>query len=239
MTGNKRDIVRGDSPPTEVSVEVARDPTVSLMEQAIKSNATVEMMGKLMDMRREFRAEQAEQAFHEAMSKFQSECPIIGKTKQVKNNDGARAYSYAPIEDIIETARPLLKENGFSYQTLTETLDGKVTSTVLVTHVGGHKEASSMTVPMTAGTRLMSAPQVVAATLTFAKRYAFLNAFGITTGGEDTDADERDAAKDCDGCGKPRTLTDFTASTGEVKHLCAMCLMKEKKPQVKDEKEPF
>jgi len=33
----------------------------------------------------------------------------------------------------------------------------------------------------------MSAPQVVAATITFRKRYAFCNAFGIMTGDEDID----------------------------------------------------
>src|SRR5262249_52436437 len=35
---------------------------------------------------------------------------------------------------------------------------------------------------------IMSQTQVVAAALTFAKRYAFCNAFGILTGNEDTDA---------------------------------------------------
>ncbi len=34
----------------------------------------------------------------------------------------------------------------------------------------------------------MSAPQVVVATVSFAKRYTFCNVFGITVGGEDSDA---------------------------------------------------
>ena len=37
-------------------------------------------------------------------------------------------------------------------------------------------------------TAMMNAPQQTAATMTYAKRYAFCNAFGIMTGDEDTDA---------------------------------------------------
>jgi hypothetical protein len=45
-----------------------------------------------------------------------------------------------------------------------------------------------MTVPFGNKTDIMSQSQVAAAATTFAKRYAFCNAFGILTGDEDTDA---------------------------------------------------
>jgi hypothetical protein len=44
-------------------------------------------------------------------------------------------------------------------------------------------------------TNIMSQPQQIAATVTFNKRYAFLNAFGITTGGEDSEATMRTAGE--------------------------------------------
>ena len=49
---------------------------------------------------------------------------------------------------------------------------------------------SQQVLPLPLGnkTRIMSQTQVEAAALTFAKRYAFCNAFGILTGDEDTDA---------------------------------------------------
>jgi hypothetical protein len=49
----------------------------------------------------------------------------------------------------------------------------------------------------------MSQTQVEAATLTFAKRYAFCNAFGILTGDEDIDA-------------QPETVGEGSAKTGQA-----------------------
>jgi hypothetical protein len=66
-----------------------------------------------------------------------------------------------------------------------------------VVHKLGHEEVSEMEVPLGAKTAIMSQSQQVAAASTFAKRYAFLNAFGIMTGDEDNDAttDHKEAPK--------------------------------------------
>jgi hypothetical protein len=44
-------------------------------------------MERFFNLRKEVRAEQAKEAFVEAMSEFQGECPIIDKTKKVLIND--------------------------------------------------------------------------------------------------------------------------------------------------------
>ncbi len=54
-------------------------------------------------------------------------------------------------------------------------------------HSLGHTEATSFTVPIDPEDR-MKAAQRVASSLTYAKRYAFCNGFGIMTGDEDDDA---------------------------------------------------
>jgi hypothetical protein len=53
--------------------------------------------------------------------------------------------------------------------------------------MAGHSESSDVEVPLGTKTEIVSASQVVASALTFAKRYAF-NAFGILTGDEDNDS---------------------------------------------------
>ena len=58
----------------------------------------------------------------------------------------------------------------------------------IVKHSAGHSESTSIQVPFGTKTNVMSAPQVVASSITFASRYAFKNAFGIMTGDEDNDA---------------------------------------------------
>src|SRR5258708_34783782 len=120
------------------------------------------------------------------MSEFQAACPIIKKSKVVRTEKGA-SYKYAPIDSIVFQVKPLLKEFGFSYAIQTETVVDLVKAICIVRHKFGHSESSSFSVPLGTKTAMMSNTQHVAAALTFAKRYAFCNAFGILTGEEDRD----------------------------------------------------
>lgn len=165
----------------------------TLLSQAIEKNVPVETMEKLLAMRRELKAEWAKSQFDQAMADFQANCPTIQKTKEVKTDGGVVAYRFAPIESIIEQVKAPLKKYGFSYKSeMALSPDGsQVTVTVKVTHESGHSESTNMTVPLGGQTRVMSATQVVAAATTFAKRYAFQNAFGIMTGDEDIDGNTK------------------------------------------------
>lgn len=160
----------------------------SLMAKAIEHGLSPETMEKFLAMRQQLKAEWAKEQYTRAMSNFQSQCPTIVKTKGVKTKSGAVAYKYAPIESIVEQVKPYLQENGFSYSTSMEVLPDGVRVVCKVTHIDGHSEESPMQVPLGTKTDIMSQSQVTAAAQTFAKRYAFCNAFGILTGDEDNDA---------------------------------------------------
>lgn len=179
----------------ESSTEIVEQPPMSvnltpesLIAQAIDKGVPVETMEKLLSMRRELKAEWAKEEFTKAMAKFQAECPTIVKIKEVHTKAGALAYKYAPIESIVEQVKGVLQENGFSYSTNMDLLDNGVKVSVKVTHISGHSEITEMHVPLGERTQIMNQSQVVAAAQTFAKRYAFCNAFGILTGDEDDDA---------------------------------------------------
>lgn len=160
-----------------------------LLTQAVKSGVPVETLERLLAMRRELKAEQAKEAYDLAMAKFQGECPTIKKNKAGgTTRSGVVAYYYAPLEAIVGQTKKLIQENGFSYAIQTETKKDGVVATCTAKHIAGHSEKSAMEVPLGTKTDIMSAPQVVAAALTFAKRYAFCNAFGILTGDDDIDA---------------------------------------------------
>ena len=160
----------------------------TLIAQAIEKGVSVETMERLLAMRRELKAEFAKEAFDKSMADFQSKCPTIKKTKAGgKTNAGVVAYYYAPLESIVEQVKTLITESGFSYAIQTKTEDKSVKVTCTVKHTAGHSESSDVQVPLAEGTRVMSAPQIVASALTFAKRYAFCNAFGILTGDDDDD----------------------------------------------------
>jgi hypothetical protein len=196
----------------------------TLIAQAIDKNVPVETMERLLVMRRELKAEFAKEAFDKAMSEFQAGCPTIGKTKCVYTKAGNKAYSYAPLESIVAQVKGLLKEHGFSYAVQTETKEGMVKVTCIAKHKYGHTEPSSVEVPLGNKTDIMSQTQVVAAALTFAKRYAFCNAFGILTGDEDTDAssmptDKPDSNKSNKTQGFKNGLAKYTVASSS----CPVC----------------
>lgn len=157
-----------------------------LMGQAIEKGITPETMEKFLAMRRELRAEAAKEAFDRDMALCQADLPIIEKTKEAKD-EGKLLYKYAPIDEIIRQCGPVIAKHGFSYSFKTINTPALVKVIVIVKHKGGHSEESEMETSLATKTRIMSGPQQIAATVTFNKRYAFCNAFGITTGDEDTD----------------------------------------------------
>lgn len=174
------EIVTQDMPPP-ATAEV-------LIAQAIDKGVTVDTMERLLAMRRELKAEAAKEAFDRSMSAFQSECPVIEKSKKVLNKDGQSVrYAYAPLDAIVTQVRGLLKVHGFGYRIVPEVTESQVAATCVVTHELGHSESASFKVPIDKDS-YMNLPQKFASALTFAKRYAFCSAFGIMTGDEDDDA---------------------------------------------------
>lgn len=165
---------------------LAPSPTVeSMLTLAIERGANVETLERLMAIRREVKAEQAKEAFDKALSDFQMECPPIHKGRDVMNKDKLSIrYRYAGLDDIISQVKSLLQKHGFSYTTDATVEEGWVTAICRVTHSLGHSQTSSFKVPISKDA-YMSDPQKFAASLTFAKRYAFCNGFGIITSDED------------------------------------------------------
>lgn len=159
----------------------------SLITQAIQSNVSVETMEKLLNLREKVKRELAREEFVKALSRFQSDCPIIEKTKKVLSKDGSVRYQYAPLDSIINQIKTVLVSNELSYTWDTKNEDGFIISVATITHILGHSESSEFKVPIDKG-GFMTEPQKYASALTFAKRYSLCNALGIATADEDTDA---------------------------------------------------
>ena len=173
----------------ETVIMAVRHDAEALIAKAIDKKVPVETMERLLVMRRELKAEWAKAEFDKAMSAFQSDCPIIKKTKSVKTDAGELAYKYAPLESIVDQVKNILRKHGFSYSVdQPAAKQGYIKVALTVRHQSGHSEVTCVELPLGNKTRIMSQTQVEAAALTFAKRYAFCNAFGILTGDEDTDA---------------------------------------------------
>lgn len=157
----------------------------TLLQAAVAQNFDVEKLGKLIALKQLVDADIARKAYFEALAAFQGKCPAIIKSKSAKRGNGNAMYSYAPLDAIMEVASPLLAEHGLSFSFKAETTEKTVKVTCIAKHTLGHTEESVMETELATKTDIMSKPQQVAATITFNKRYAFTNAFGIVTKDED------------------------------------------------------
>jgi hypothetical protein len=170
-------------------VVAQKDQSVeSLISQAISQNLPVETLERLFSLRERVKAEQAKETFIKSMSVLQSELPVIKKLK-----DGHVA-KFAPLEDVMETTKPFIKKHGFSYRWNTSQTDKSIKVVCIATHELGHSEQTEMISEVEetvtgkdSGKATKSAPQRVASTITFLKRYTFVNLFGVVIAGEDFD----------------------------------------------------
>lgn len=156
---------------------------------AIQQQLPVETIERFLAMRKELKADQAKEAFTMAMAQFQKDCPVIAKTKEVKNKEGKVTYRYAPIDSIILQVKKTLGENNLAYDFSETRTEKEITVTCTITHSLGHTKSSSFTVEI-GSEAYMTDTQKYGARNTFAKRYAFMNVLGIATGDEDTDSKE-------------------------------------------------
>lgn len=165
---------------------------MTLIEQAIANKVDITMLEKLMSLQERWEKNQAKKSFDNAMANFQKDCPIIEKIKEVKDKFGKKRYSYAPLEAIVNQVKTILADNGLSYS-FSENKDEKFTEIIcIITHIDGHSQSTSFKIPI-GHEEYMTDVQKYGARMTFGKRYAFCNAFGIMTGDEDTDGQDTDA----------------------------------------------
>ena len=166
----------------------------ALIQQAVEHGSGVETLERLLAMSKEVRAEQARAAWHNAMARFQAEAPAVNKTKKARvqtRTGGSYEYNYAPLEDLISAMRPVLARHGLSVVFKTSVDKTHVEASADVAHQDGHVESCKFAVPIDLESR-MNAAQQVGSACTYARRYAYLSALGLSP--EDDD-DAQNAAK--------------------------------------------
>lgn len=161
---------------------------MALINNAVAQGASVETMERLFELHEKVQASNARKSFAIAMSNLQEELPVVKKLKQ-----GDKA-AYAPLEDIAEMTKGYIKKHGFTYRWNTSQTERNIKVICIATHVDGHSEETEMTSEVeetvtgkTSGQATKSAPQRTASTITFLKRYTFVNMFGISVANEDFD----------------------------------------------------
>jgi hypothetical protein len=168
---------------------------IEKMQPGEGAETFVGVVKELVELDYKINQRNAEKEFNDALSAFQQECPPILKSKIIPyaSSAGGKAdIKYAPTEDIMKEVAPLLYPKGFSisWDTQNEEMGGKIfiKATVWLKHRNGHKEKSDFSLPVPDKIGGMGEPHRYGSIRTYAIRYALVDALGIVTADEDTDA---------------------------------------------------
>lgn len=171
-------VIKGESA-NQLIARAEDNSTAALVRMALERNMGIDVIERLLQLRREEEAYQAEKAATAAKAAFAAEAPTVAKDKTAQRGS-AGTYKYASIGNCIETIGPILAKHGFAWDWETEQDDKLVSVTCVLTHELGHKIRRHLAAPPDKGPG-RSPIQEIASTISYLERYTFLAATGCAT----------------------------------------------------------
>lgn len=151
---------------------------MSMLDRAVASGASIEVLTQLMALQERHEATLARKAFDTAISNAKSK---IGPV--VRNATGHNNKRYADFSAIARSIDPILSEFGLSYRFKTSQTD-RVTVTCIISHREGHSEETTLSGPPdTSGNK--NAIQAIGSTLSYLQRYSLVAALGLAAANDD------------------------------------------------------
>lgn len=160
---------------------------MDMLQQALASGASMEMMEKLLGLQERWEANQARKAFDEAMAAAKAEIPIIGKNRTVDftSAKGRTNYRHEDLAEIARVVNPILGRHGLSYRFRTSTEpNGPVTVTCVVSHRLGYSEENTLSGGKDESGNKNSL-QAVGSTLTYLQRMTLKASLGLAASDDD------------------------------------------------------
>lgn len=190
----------GQSPVTHSHL----DSLIEAVTRTLSNSALMpEQIDRLFVYQRDLLDRQARTAYAEALARMQPELPIIHERGGIRNRVGGIQSRYALWEDIVGIITPILARHGFSLTFRTGSAAELVEVIGVLTHIGGHEERTSLTLPLDVGhpNNPRSLVQAIGSSTSYGKRYtasALLNLRSGTSEDDDgagTSAPERITAE--------------------------------------------
>lgn len=151
---------------------------MAMLDRAVSSGASMEVLERLMALQERWDAAQARKAFDAAVSAAKAEIPVVGK-----NSTGHNAKKYADFAAIARVVDPVLGKHGLSYRFRTRQ-DERIHVTCVLSHRDGHSEETTLAGPAdTSGNK--NAIQAIGSTLTYLQRYSLVQALGLAAAEDD------------------------------------------------------
>lgn len=160
---------------------------MQMIDKALASGATPEILDKLMSLQERWEANEAKKAFDLAIAAFRAEIkPIIKeRTAAMDLRGGGKAsYQYEDMALIAEHVDPILARLGLSYRYKSRVEAGQVMVTCIISHQQGHREETTLPAPVDQ-TGAKNAVQAVGSTVTYLQRYTLKLGLGLAAAKDD------------------------------------------------------
>ena len=159
------------------NTQVAVGPMANAIA-ALQAGMTIESLRGIMDLQKEWEANEARKSYVADMAAFKLNPPEIYKTKLVAFS--GTEYMHATIGDVARAIVDALARHGFSHSWETRQADGMITVFCKITHRMGHSESTSLqSTPDISGKK--NSIQAIASAQTYLQRYTLLAACGLAT----------------------------------------------------------
>jgi hypothetical protein len=142
-------------------------------------NGDLDQAKQMMEMKREFEADEARKSYAQAMSKFRGICPPIAKDSHVKY--GQTDYMHETLDGILTTISDALSACGLGVTFPPNVEDGNIVVTCRITHKDGHFEEGSLPSPPDASGG-KNAIQAIGSAITYLQRYTLKSMLGLSAG---------------------------------------------------------
>jgi ERF superfamily. len=199
--------------------EVSAGPLAMAM-QAMKAGMSIAEMRDMLNLQKEWEANEARKAFVDDMAKFKKNPPEILKDKHVSfvTSKGTTEYDHATIGNVCDQIIKAAAEYGFSHRWIPSKGEaGELVITCEVTHRLGHIQLTPLEGPRddSGGKNALQGGQ---STRTYLQRHSLLMAFGFATK-DQPDDDGRSAASGYDAEG---TLQEWADKANAAINLLAL-----------------
>jgi len=188
---SETEIIEAEVMPTEsTALQQAGEITpLTMLNMAVQQGASIESMRELMQLKREWEADEARKAYVSAMNQFKADPPEIFKDKNVSfdTSAGKTEYNHASLANVTQSIGQSLAKHGLSHRWDVDQIEGgQIKVTCVITHEQGHSER----VPLQSGPDQSGKKnniQAVGSTVSYLQRYTLLSATGLATKEMDDD----------------------------------------------------
>jgi hypothetical protein len=161
---------------------------MQMLAVAVQQGMPIETLRELMQLKREWEADEARKAFVAAMADFKANPPEIVKDKHVSftTQKGKTEYDHATLGGICAAIIKGLAGHGISHRWDVAQNDNRIKVTCVLTHAQGHSES----VGLSSGaddSGGKNSIQAIGSAITYLQRYTLLAATGLAALDQDDD----------------------------------------------------